>query len=396
MTQHNSKSCISKQIKSTSQQKLPQQEDNNVTVHFSKKRRKYTKQDIACISHRLYASSNRSQIERKKRSVDLSNAINTTNVNNDSDTNCILLRRNNVRHLDSSVAQSQRQLSPFATRDLSYSPKQAMLNEKSRLMKMPWKYKKNGIDNNESIDDVYKRYKDKVTKREHSRIINLKQYNHNTHMLPCNTMTTATLTGKPSFSDKTHGNNMTVKRYIKQFHQDRKRVHNGMELNDSYNKTYEPLSKPLLSRHHNNPIRTRTNTYFCGNSNNSNTSNMNTSISVVINSNKNDTLCKKTLKQVLPALYEGPIDLSCIMHCVKTVDECVEYVRKRMDLYKMQYYVQDKKGLKFYCTKNGVHFDIEIKRICGKKKGEWMMYLKVRERQRIFGSCKKIIEDILG
>ena len=402
MTQHNSKSCISKQIKSTSQQKLNQHEDTNVSItHINKKPRKYTKQDIASISHRLYTSSNRCQLERIKGNIDLSKIITPTNVNNGND-NSTLTRKNNVKHLDSSVVQSQRHLSPFATRDLSYSPKQAMLNEKSRLMKMPWKYKKNGIDNNESIDDVYQRYKDKLTKRENSRILNLKQYKQS------NTMTTTTLTGKTSFNDKTYcnnnnnNNNMTVKHYIKQFHQEHKRIHNGMEVNDSYNKTYEPLTKPMSMRYNNKPIRKRTNanTYFYGNShinnNDNSTCNMNTSISVIFNNNKNETFCKKNVKQVLPGLYEGPIDLSCVMHCVKNVDECVEYLRKRMDMHKMQYYIQDKKGLKFYCTKNGVHFDIEIKRICGRKKGEWLMYLKVRERQRIFGSCRKVIEDIIG
>ena len=402
MTQHNSKSCISKQIKSTSQQKLNQHEDTNVSItHINKKPRKYTKQDIASISHRLYTSSNRCQLERIKGNIDLSKIITPTNLNNGND-NSTLTRKNNVKHLDSSVVQSQRHLSPFATRDLSYSPKQAMLNEKSRLMKMPWKYKKNGIDNNESIDDVYQRYKDKLTKRENSRILNLKQYKQS------NTMTTTTLTGKTSFNDKTYcnnnnnNNNMTVKHYIKQFHQEHKRIHNGMEVNDSYNKTYEPLTKPMSMRYNNKPIRKRTNanTYFYGNShinnNDNSTCNMNTSISVIFNNNKNETFCKKNVKQVLPGLYEGPIDLSCVIHCVKNVDECVEYLRKRMDMHKMQYYIQDKKGLKFYCTKNGVHFDIEIKRICGRKKGEWLMYLKVRERQRIFGSCRKVIEDIIG
>ena len=62
-----------------------------------------------------------------------------------------------THHLESSVVV-YRQKSPFKIRDLSDSPKQKYLNEKTRNNRIPWKIKKKGID--EKLDglSIYNRY----------------------------------------------------------------------------------------------------------------------------------------------------------------------------------------------------------------------------------------------
>ena len=410
ITQHNSKSRTNKQIKCSSQQNLTIKQQANTTVNSvsisqNKKRRKYTKEDIDSISNRLYTSSNCCQYDRMKDTLDLSK-LNTSNQFDLTHCGSQFTNRKDIKHLDSSVIQTRRQPSPFATRDLSYSPKQAILNEKSRLQKLPWKYKKNGINNNEDIPEVYKRYQDKLSKREHNRILNLKQYKKKVNNIP----SCFTLTRKNSFnqhnSNATLLSNMTVKKYIKQFHQELNKSNNAIVMNASIN----GLSSVLLpkqtssSRHHKNPIRIRTNTYYNNNNNNSSTSHMNTSISFLTkttnyvnnNINNNNNVDKKYHKYGVPPIYDGPIDFSCIVSSCKNVKECLEYVKKRMDVHKIQYVVQNKKTLRFYCTKNGIHFDIEINRIRGNGKEEYLMYLKIRERQRALGSCRKFIEYVFA
>jgi hypothetical protein len=200
---------------------------------------------------------------------------------------------------------------------------------------------------------------------------------------------------------------MTVKKYIKQFHQELNKSNNAIVMNASVN----GLSSMLLpkqtssSRHHKNPIRIRTNTYYNNNNNNSSTSHMNTSISFLtkttnyVNNNiniNNNNVDRKYHKYGVPPIYDGPIDFSCIVSSCRNVKECLEYVKKRMDAHKIQYVVQNKKTLRFYCTKNGIHFDIEINRIRGNGKEEYLMYLKIRERQRALGSCRKFIEYVFA
>ena len=60
-------------------------------------------------------------------------------------------------HLESSVA-IYRKKSPFKIRDLSDSPKQKYLNEKTRNNRIPWKIKKKGIDDKLDGVSIYNRY----------------------------------------------------------------------------------------------------------------------------------------------------------------------------------------------------------------------------------------------
>lgn len=65
------------------------------------------------------------------------------------------------RFLESSVIV-YRNKSPLVVKDLSYSPKQKYLNEKTRNSRIPWKIKKKGIDEKQTLEEVYKKYLDKI------------------------------------------------------------------------------------------------------------------------------------------------------------------------------------------------------------------------------------------
>ena len=60
-------------------------------------------------------------------------------------------------HFESSVIV-YRKKSPFKIRDLSDSPKQKYLNEKTRNNRIPWKIKKKGLDEKLDGFSIYNRY----------------------------------------------------------------------------------------------------------------------------------------------------------------------------------------------------------------------------------------------
>ena len=80
---------------------------------------------------------------------------NDTYINNNAINNSKQIKKSH--HLESSVIV-YRKKSPFKIRDLSDSPRQKYLNEKTRNNRIPWKIKKKGID--EKLDglSIYNRY----------------------------------------------------------------------------------------------------------------------------------------------------------------------------------------------------------------------------------------------
>ena len=78
------------------------------------------------------------------------NKIKKENINNNK-----VVKKNH--HLESSVIV-YRKKSPFKIRDLSDSPKQKYLNEKTRNNRIPWKIKKKGLDEKLDGFSIYNRY----------------------------------------------------------------------------------------------------------------------------------------------------------------------------------------------------------------------------------------------
>ena len=67
------------------------------------------------------------------------------------------------RHLESSVI-THRKMHSNTIRELSYSPNQKYLNEKTRKKRIPWKIQKKGIDDRLTSETIYNKYMNKITK----------------------------------------------------------------------------------------------------------------------------------------------------------------------------------------------------------------------------------------
>ena len=67
-------------------------------------------------------------------------------------------------HLESSVI-THRKMHSNTIRELSYSPNQKYLNEKTRKERIPWKIQKKGIDEKLASETIYNKYMNKINKR---------------------------------------------------------------------------------------------------------------------------------------------------------------------------------------------------------------------------------------
>jgi len=72
-------------------------------------------------------------------------------------------QRTKPRHLESSVI-THRKMHSNTIRELSYSPKQKYLNEKTRKERIPWKIQKKGIDDKLTSETIYNKYIHKINK----------------------------------------------------------------------------------------------------------------------------------------------------------------------------------------------------------------------------------------
>ena len=92
-----------------------------------------------------------------KANLSLSNEKNK-NINKNNNTN----NNTNIKNIKKTYQESSvivyRKKSPFKIRDLSDSPKQKFLNEKTRSNRIPWKIKKKGIDDKLDSFSIYNRY----------------------------------------------------------------------------------------------------------------------------------------------------------------------------------------------------------------------------------------------
>ena len=94
------------------------------------------------------------------------------------------MNKNNTRHMESSVIVN-RYKSPIAIRDLSESPKQRYLNNKTRYARIPWKIKKKGIDENKESNIVYNQYLNRLANpfnQNNSKIVNYGKFNKNNNL----------------------------------------------------------------------------------------------------------------------------------------------------------------------------------------------------------------------
>ena len=108
-------------------------------------------------------------IEDKKKKNKLNNSSNISKTDGKKITrltrymNNYNRRKTKPRYLESS-AISHRKIHSNNIRELSYSPKQKYLNEKTRKERIPWKIQKKGIDNKLASAIIYNKYISKINK----------------------------------------------------------------------------------------------------------------------------------------------------------------------------------------------------------------------------------------
>ena len=141
---------------------------HNTIYEFNAKKKNRIRLDFNPNKSPYELTSN--DIEDKKKKNKLNNSVNIGKTDEKKMTrltrymNNYNLRQNKPRHLESSVI-THRKIHSNTIRDLSYSPKQKYLNEKTRKRRIPWKIQKKGIDDKLSSESIYYKYIHKINKR---------------------------------------------------------------------------------------------------------------------------------------------------------------------------------------------------------------------------------------
>ena len=119
----------------------------------------------------------------------------------------------NMNKLRNTNAESSvgvfRKKSPFQIRDLSDSPKQKYLNEKTRKNRIPWKIKRKGIDDKLDPINIYDKYIKKIKMDKNNPFKNknyLKNFDVNSHQVKFN---------KNKLFEKNNNKNINPKLFIK-------------------------------------------------------------------------------------------------------------------------------------------------------------------------------------
>lgn len=344
-----------KAIKSSSQPNLTNRKD-------SSKKHKYSNEDINKITSRLYTSYN----SHLKGKIPLISKLNLSLQFEKAakDQKIHTLRKANVRHLDSSVVQ-YRKKSPMSIRDLSYSPHQALLNEKSRIEKIPWKYKKKGIDSQQQNEAIYHKYQLTIIKNKKNKIQNKKKKVNISSVVFQNKHKNDSLSSILNKSSLTVKNDAQCNNY---------HISKSSSMKN-YNKNSSPPKKEI-SLPKKRPIRIRSKNY----------NHLNTSTSSLTGT--------MTTIFIPLSLYEGPIDIQCISKENSSFDDSVKYLVTKLKKGEVSY-IQTRQN-KFRCTKNGVSFDIEIFRINTCNKGDILYYYKMKSTQGCIGSYRNFSHIIFG
>ena len=216
-------------------------------------------------------------------------------------------RKNNSKNINNISSILYRKKSPLTYRDISDSPKQKILNTKTRLMKIPWKLKKKGIDNNLNDKEIYSNYIKKFDNKIKKRPKNLSNIRIKSSL-------------ESSFYNT---ENKTLFSNIENTKQDIEKTKLRMIQIRNKNK--------MNSLIHNNY-----------------------SISISFDSNKTSN---KNLNNTIIPYYNGPIDFMCIFDS-NNINESIEFLIDKFHKNNINYIKL--KLNKYKCSKNGNNFEIEI------------------------------------
>ena len=326
--------------------------------------------------------------------------------------------KRNAQHLESSVIV-YRKKSPYKIRDLSDSPKQKYLNEKTRNSRIPWKIKKKGIDEKLDGISIYNRYINQFQSKNNNpfkkrNLLKKKVYNNkkekNSSFLNNSKSKSNKFSLIPSSSKQrtlnisfSNYNNLNKNLYFKEYekeqfngngtsHEFYKRNKNKNLL--TYNKNKIDENKNILTENKDNKSKELTilkikpkkqGKKFNIQRRNERSLNYNCNYNLTVNSNNNNSHIKersnvlhlpKNLNEVKKKFnksisfgsldsyeknkenkIEDPFDLSCLFITNKKINECSNNFGNK--LKKLGMTISQKNNI-INCIKNGPAFQITI------------------------------------
>ena len=111
-----------------------------------------------------------------------------------------------------------------------------------------------------------------------------------------------------------------------------------------------------------------------------------------LSKNKNLIINKniENYKKNIPKIYKGPIDLICIF--LKPINEVIEHIEK--SLIQKKFFYSKINQYKYYCSKNGDIFEVEINLIENNKEEQQIYYICVLSKQGNIRTNNKFIDII--
>ena len=338
-------------------------------------------------------------------------------------------------HLESSVI-THRKMHSNTIRELSYSPNQKYLNEKTRKERIPWKIQKKGIDEKLGSETIYNKYMNKINKYNPlkpygNKKIKMQKNNlkikRNMHFIKNNNMNNSTL---KSIKVDTKLLNQTTTENIKNYdYKYNKNLLNktNIQYNDKENrfKNKEKDKKIIINKekrfnkhkpkclsNENLPAQTHrlkinndiNNSSYLNNnySDNLNTINnkgyMNGNLSVTNSIPVSSVSSKKELFLNMVNNKLNIFDLSCLSINEKNMVECYQNITNK--LKNNGFYIKGNKINKIKASKNAIIFEIDIMKINmyderdNKSENKEIFYYKINNKKGGFG-INKLISKIL-
>ena len=419
--------------------KQTEYDPNNTIYEFNSKKKNRIRLDFNPNKQHEYTSND---IHDKKKNNKLNNSVNIGKSGEKKITrltrymNNYNRQRTKPNHLESSVI-THRKMHSNTIRDLSYSPKQKYLNEKTRKARIPWKIQKKGIDDKLTSETIYNKYIHKIHKYNplkpfgNKKIRNNFRMKRNRNYLYCNKIHNRTLKSirldnkllnhtsienKDSaklLENKLNKTNIQYKTKKIKDNKNGKKVYNNNakeKENDNEKDKEKKLNKHKgkcfsnenLSQTHLLKINENTSKVSYRNNNFSDNINqnrekgyMNSNIFLVNNISVSPISSKKEMSPVNNRM--NIFDLSGLIIEKKNCAECCHTLLSK--LKKIGYSTFFHKNNKIKCAKNGIFFEIEINKIdntINENENRDIFCYKVNNKKGGIGLNKIISKILLG
>ena len=349
-------------------------------------------------------------------------------------------------HFESSVIV-YRKKSPFKIRDLSDSPKQKYLNEKTRNNRIPWKIKKKGLDEKLDGFSIYNRYMNQFQSKNNNpfkkRNLLIKKYknkneknisllnnsklkkNNKFSLIPCSSNQKELNISYSNFNNNKNNilskdnenNQYNLNGTSQEFYKHNKNKNNNSNkiiINEYKKKDFTNLK---IKKNNNNlqkrNERNISNNYDCNinltqNNNNSNLKDLNNElylknyIDKSIKKKMNNSISFRSLKSLNENKniyeFEEPFDLSCLFLVNKKINECCNNLGYKFKKFGINNY--QKNNSLIFC-KAGIDCQISVIKfnndICKNKKnnGKYPICYKVIDKKNKNNKMNGILSKLI-